>query len=96
MAQFKVVVTDPTPKGIKQLGQLSETRRKFSNKYSIDVDAVDKYVGIKLEGCLTGERDDQVILIEHYDGEWVVRVWSDCDNPDPTHRIVIKKANEAG
>lgn len=87
MAQFKVVVTDPTDKGIKRLGQLSE-----SNKYSVDVDAVDKYVGVKLEGCLTGEGDDQVILIEHYNGEWVVRVWSDCDSPDPTHRIVLKKA----
>tara|TARA_R110000868_G_scaffold47769_4_gene156227 strand:+ start:178 stop:453 length:276 start_codon:yes stop_codon:yes gene_type:complete len=90
MAQFKVVVTDPTPKGIKRLGQLSE-----SNKYSVDVDAVDKYVGIKLEGCLTGEEDDQVILIEHYNGEWVVRVWSDCNSADPTHRIVLKKAPTA-
>ena len=86
MAQFKVVVTDQTD-NIKRLGQLSE-----SNKYSVDVDAVDKYVGVKLEGCLTGEGDDQVILIEHYNGEWVVRVWSDCDSPDPTHRIVLKKA----
>jgi len=90
-AQFKVVVTDPTIKGIKQRGTIAEV-----SKYRVDVDAVDKYVGVKLEGCLTGEGDDQVILIEHYDGEWVVRVWSDCDNPDPTHRIVIKKANKAG
>lgn len=95
MAQFKVVVTDPTDKGVKRLGQLSESNWKsptLTNKYSVDVDAVDKYVGVKLEGCLTGEGDDQVILIEHYNGEWVVRVWSDCDSPDPTHRIVLKKA----
>lgn len=91
MAQFKVVVTDPTPNGIKRLDQLSE-----SSKYHVDVDAADEYVGVKLEGCLTGEGDDQVVLIEHYDGEWIVRIWSDCDNPDATHSISIKKANKAG
>ena len=98
MAQFKVVVTDPTVKGIKQCGGWLAERLTIaeSSKYHVDVDAVDKYVGVKLEGCLTGEGDDQVILIEHYDGEWVVRIWSDCDNSDPTHRIVMKKANKAG
>ena len=91
MAQFKVAVTDPTIRGIKQRGTIAEV-----SKYRVDVDAVDKYVGIKLEGCLTGEDDDQVILIEHYDGEWVIRIWSDCDSSDPTHRIVMKKSGKAG
>lgn len=84
---LRSALTDPTPKGVKRPGTIAE-----SNKHRIGVDLCDKYLGLKLEGCLTGEGDDLVVLVEHYEGEWVVRVWSDYTNADPTHRIVVKKA----
>lgn len=86
-----LAVKDPTPEGVRNKGKMGET-----SMHHVKIHGSGQGIGISLDGCVTGEGEDQVVWIEHYEGEWAVRVWGDGEKADPTHVIIIKKLEPEG
>lgn len=50
-------------------------------------------VFIKGMGTSTSE-GDAPIFIENYEGKWILHVWADINQEDPTHSIDLSRAME--
>ena len=49
-------------------------------------------VFVKGVGLCGSIGDDSAIYLEHYQGKWVLRVWADINQEDPTHVIDMSGA----
>jgi len=66
-----------------------------TNKANV-IHITDAAIEIFIEGMGTRcEEGGSPIYLEQYDGKWVLNVWSDINQEDPTHQIDMTGAFES-
>jgi len=48
-------------------------------------------IAIEPAGCQLEDGNNQVLFLEHYEGQWRVIVFAEPNQEEPTHTIVIPK-----
>lgn len=78
---FETAVQDATPQG-----QKPPVAGYTTDYHNVRIQATGSGIGIQLEGK---EHNNDTLFIEHHEGQWIIRVWTEQSEDDPAHKITL-------